>query len=242
MTKRSAENEELLDDASNYNRDAYQKAAHTVDVIICRIFEGELETLLIKRKNPPFKNKWAICGGFVRIAEDEGLEQAAQRKLFEEIGVKKLPVRQLATYGDDTKRDPRDRIISTVYFALVSEEVFDQQVIRPNQDAAEAKWVNLRKARNLAFDHRTILNDFDLYMRERIVSDDLAFGLVNKRFTWSELRSVYETVLDRPLIAQNFPRDIKHNFLVNELDETKSVGRGKPAKLCVYQGRVSRFR
>ncbi len=239
--KKSAENEDLLEDGSNYQSNAYAKAAHTVDMAIVRIHENELQTLLIKRKYPPFKDKWAICGGFVQIAQEEALLDAAKRKLQSEVGVKSIPVRQLATYGDP-HRDPRDRIISTVYFALVNDEILSEQTLTANEDASEVKWVSLRKSRNLAFDHRQILNDLDTYLQERLLFDGIAFELVSKKFTWTELRQVYQVVLGRELIAQNFPRDIKSQFQIIELDETKSVGRGKPARLCSFGGKVSRFK
>lgn len=239
--KLSAEGKDLLEDASNYDGSKYRKALNTVDICICRIYEKKLQVLLVKRKYPPFKDKWAICGGFVDINKDEGMMDAAKRELFEETGVKGVSVRQLGTYGDDPKRDPRDRVITTVYFALLSPEQADAQIIKPGDDARETKWFNISKSSDLAFDHGIILRDLKKHLRSGIQYEPFAFELVSKKFTWLQLREAYETILGKELIAQNFPRDIKRRFLVEELEEFKAEGRGKPARLINFKKAISMF-
>ena len=149
--KLTAEGEDLLDDLSNYDKNAYEKPSITVDVCICQIVDNDLKVLLIKRKNPPYRNYWAIPGGFVDIERKEDLKIAAIRELEEETGVKGVDVHQLATYGDPN-RDPRMRIITVAYYAIVPSELIDQQNIEAADDAKEYQWASLRNLPPMAFD------------------------------------------------------------------------------------------
>src|SRR5678816_1100015 len=97
-----------------------ERHAVSVDVVIFSLREGDLKVLLIRRATPPFKGKWAIPGGFVRA--NESLEEAALRELEEETGVGDVYLEQLYTFGAP-KRDPRGRIITVAYFALVADDV-----------------------------------------------------------------------------------------------------------------------
>src|SRR3989338_10906777 len=95
----------------------YEKHSVTVDIVIFTIQNKDLKVLLVKRDIEPFKGKWAIPGGFVRI--DESLENAAKRELAEETGVRDVYLEQLYTLGDP-KRDPKGRVITVSYMALVN--------------------------------------------------------------------------------------------------------------------------
>ena len=116
------------------NWEDYPRPAVTVDVVIFTLREGDLQVLLVRRKAPPFQGMWAIPGGFIRL--DESLEEAALRELEEETGVRDVYLEQLYTFGDPD-RDPRGRVITVAYFALVPADA-----VRPRagDDAAEARW------------------------------------------------------------------------------------------------------
>src|SRR5262245_30331014 len=130
----------------------YPRPSVTVDLVIFTIAEDDLKVLLIRRGQEPFKGRWALPGGFVEI--DESLERAAARELKEEVGVTNVYLEQLYTFGEP-KRDPRGRVISVSYFALVDAE---RQRIVAASDAAEAQWHSVFDAPKLAFDHAKILD------------------------------------------------------------------------------------
>ena len=124
----------------------------TVDVVIFTIREKRLQVLLVKRGIPPFRGRWAIPGGFVR--PEEALEGAALRELQEETGVSDVYLEQLYSFGDP-ERDPRGRVVTIAYFALVSS---DRRLLRAGTDAAEAAWFPVDALPPLAFDHGRILD------------------------------------------------------------------------------------
>ena len=231
--------EELKDDLSNYKKEIYEKPSVTVDVCICRFHEGQIKVLLIKRKKPPFRDMWAIPGGFLNVKNDDdldvSLEHAALRELNEETGIKKLPVHQLATYGD-VKRDPRMRVVTVAYFAIVTNEAIAKQKIVAADDAKEVGWFSLHDLPKLAFDHKKILKDLLERIQGRIQYTDMAFNFLPKMFTWGQLQKVYEVVLNRELTTPNFRRKIKNTYNIDELDTKNIPSLGRPSKFLQYNG------
>jgi 8-oxo-dGTP diphosphatase len=138
----------------------YPRPAVAVDVVIVTR-EARPRVLLIRRKHEPFKDSWAIPGGFVEM--DESLDAAARRELFEETSVRAKDLVQLHTFGDP-QRDPRGRIISVTYLALLDA---DRLQPRAGDDAAEVGWFSLRQPPKLAFDHKDILAVARKYLKER---------------------------------------------------------------------------
>lgn len=124
----------------------------TVDVVVIRTINGQKEILLIQRKNEPFKNQWALPGGFVDNHED--LITAARRELEEEANVKVFDLQQIKTYGNPY-RDPRGYMVSVAYFATVDATIQATAA----DDAKEVKWFNINELPSLAFDHEMIIAD-----------------------------------------------------------------------------------
>ena len=186
----------------------------TVDIIIYAIREGVLRVLLVKRKIDPFKGSWAIPGGFV--AEGESIEEAAKRELKEETGVSDVYLEQLYTFGEP-KRDPRGRLISIAYFAILPSE----RPILAGTDADIAQWFDADNVPPLAFDHKKIL----AYARERLSNKleytTVGFKLLPEKFTLSELQHVYEAVLGKELDKRNFRRKVKLLDVLEPLKEQK---------------------
>src|SRR3954453_14874257 len=129
----------------------YPRPALTVDCVVFGFDEGELKILLIERALEPFKGKWALPGGFVRV--DETLDEAARRELQEEAGLKDVFLEQLFTFGT-VDRDPRERVVSVAYYALVKLAAHETKAAT---DAADARWFPVSKVPKLAFDHGEIL-------------------------------------------------------------------------------------
>ena len=196
----------------------------TVDIVIFTIRDRALQVLLVKRGVPPYVGQYAVPGGFIR--EEESLEEAAKRELYEETGVRNVFLEQLYSLGDP-RRDPRGRVITVAYYALISSEKLS---LVAGADAAEAKWFPLNNLPSLAFDHKQILGYAIERLRNKLEYTTVGFQLLPKRFTLSELQSVYEAILGRRLDKRNFRRKIALLGILKPLREWQRTGR-KPAQL-----------
>lgn len=172
----------------------------TVDIAIFTVRNGALEVLLVKRGVPPFAGQLALPGGFVR--EDESLEDAALRELYEETSVRNVFLEQLYTFGDP-KRDPRGRIVTVAYYALISS---DRLSLVAGADAAEARWFPMKALPPLAFDHKSILDYALERLRNKLEYTTVGFQLLPEKFTLSDLQKVYEAILEKRLDKRNFRR------------------------------------
>ncbi len=204
----------------------------TVDIVIFTVRERTLQVLLVRRGVPPFEGQYAIPGGF--ILEGESLEQAAKRELQEETGVRDVFLEQLYSFGDPA-RDPRGRIITVAYYALISSE---RNSLAAGSDASEARWFLMSELPALAFDHKQILGYAVERLRNKLEYTTVGFQLLPEKFTLGELQSVYETILGRRLDKRNFRRKIALLGVLKPLREWQRAGR-KPARL--YRFSSERF-
>ncbi len=206
----------------------------TVDIITFSIRDSSLKVLLIKRGIEPFKNKWAIPGGFVRI--EENLEDAAKRELEEETGVKDVYLEQLYTFGE-LKRDPRGRVITVSYFALINAEKSEQE-LKATTDASEAKWFSVKELPELAFDHADILKYAMKRLRWKFEYTTLAFSLLPKKFTLTQLQKLYEIVFDKKFDKRNFRKKIRSLDLITPTKELQKDVSNRPPKLYSFKKRI----
>jgi 8-oxo-dGTP diphosphatase len=206
-----------------------ERPAVTVDVVIFSLRDSDLKVLLIRRAAPPFKGKWAIPGGYVH--PDEALDEAAQRELEEETGLPDVYLEQLYTFGAP-KRDPRGRVITVAYFALVSDDV----TVRAGDDAAEAAWHSVFDLPDLAFDHDEILSYALQRLRYKLEYTAVGFELLPNEFTLTELQTAYEIVLGEKLDKRNFRRRILEAGILAETSKYREgEGQGRPAQLYRYK-------
>lgn len=196
----------------------------TVDIVIFTLKAGSLQVLLVKRGVAPFEGQYAIPGGFIR--GDESLEEAALRELHEETGVRNVFLEQLYTFGDP-KRDPRGRVITVAYYALIAS---DKLSLAAGADAAEAQWFPASSVPPLAFDHKSILDYALERLRNKLEYTTVGFQLLPEKFTLGELQAVYEAILGRPLDKRNFRRKLALLGILKPLREWQRTGR-KPAQL-----------
>ncbi len=203
----------------------------TVDIVIFTIQSGVLKVLLVKRGAPPFVRQFAIPGGFVH--EDEDLDQAALRELREETGVADVYLEQLYSFGE-VGRDPRGRVITVAYFALISAD----RPLRAGTDAAEAEWWAMDRTPTLAFDHARILNSALERLRNKLEYTTVGFQLLPEKFTLTELQEVYEAILGKNLDKRNFRRKLSLLKILKPLPEYRKGGQ-RPAQL--YRFVAARF-
>jgi 8-oxo-dGTP diphosphatase len=198
-----------------------------VDIVIFTIQSGELRVLLVKRGIPPFADQFAIPGGFV--LENESLDQAASRELKEETGIADVYLEQLYSFGDPD-RDPRGRVISVAYFALIAA---DRSPLIAGSDAADARWWPVRLLPSLAFDHGKIL-DYSLQrLRNKLEYTTVGFQLLPARFSLTELQEVYEAILGKELDKRNFRRKLALLKILRPTREFRRGGR-RPARLFEF--------
>ena len=201
-------------------------ASVAVDLLVFTIEEDRLKILTIRRQYPPFEGQRALPGVFVR--GDETLDQAAQRGLREETGLEDIYFEQLYTWGAPD-RDPRRRVISVSYLALV-----DAQRLRgfgPGLRTTGAELADVQElltAEDLAFDHRQIIACGRERLAGKVEYTPIAFSLVPEEFTLPQLQRVYELLLGKPLYKANFRKKIAP--LVEETDRSTSGDAHRPSK------------
>lgn len=212
-----------------YDPTRYERPAVTVDVVIFTLINQELHVLLVQRRHWPFEGFWAIPGGFINM--DESLEAAARRELEEETGVRDVYLEQLYTFGEPG-RDPRMRVISVAYIALVRA---DAQKISVSDESTDVRWWPVRALPDqLAFDHEQILAYAISRLRSKLEYTTLAFQLLPELFSILELKHIYEQILGEKLDKGNFYRKIKESNLLEETNVVRE-GRGRPTRLWRFR-------
>jgi 8-oxo-dGTP diphosphatase len=216
----------------------------TVDMVVLAIAEHDLRVLLVRRAEPPYRGRWALPGGFVNVRDDgdqgEDIDHAAARELHEETGLRRRDVflQQLRAFGKPG-RDPRGRVVSIAYFALVPGDLVGR--VRAGDDAAEARWTSIDELATvkLAFDHDDIVAFALATLRERLGSDlRIAASFVPAEFTKAELRDVFEnvsgTAYDKSNFNKRFNRMIEDGVIVEAPGRRSLTGPGRPARLYAF--------
>ena len=209
----------------------YPRPAVTTDCVIFGFDGFELKVLLIERGLEPFKGQWAFPGGFVRM--DETVEDCALRELQEETGLNPKYMEQMRTYSD-VDRDPRDRVITVAFSALVKiEEVVG------GDDAARAQWFSLDSVPRLAFDHDRILRDATTFLKHKIHFEPIGFELLDEKFTMPQLQRLYEVILGVNFDRRNFQKKMFATGVLIQLNEKCENARRRPPKL--YKFNLERY-
>lgn len=204
---------------------AYPHPAVTTDVVVFTIELNALKVLLVRRVNEPYAGMWALPGGFLGIEED--LEACARRELAEETAIEGVYLEQLCTFGNPG-RDPRERVVSVTYLALVPIDAVEP---RAASDASAVAWFDYTALPELAFDHAAIIAQAHKRLVAKLAYSTIAFQLLPATFTLSEAQQVYESLLGRALDKRNFRKRILALDCLRKTSDYRRNGNHRPARI-----------
>lgn len=212
----------------------HPRAALTVDAVVFGLDDADLKVLLIQRGQEPFVGRWALPGGFVYV--DETLDQAVRRELQEETGLAKVFLEQLYTVGG-LDRDPRERVVTVAYYALV--RMSDHRV-QAATDASNAAWFAMDDLPRLAFDHEAIIEQGLKRLQGKVRYQPIGFELLPPKFSLTHLQRMYEIILERPLDKRNFRKKVLSLDILEELDEVEQDVAHRAARLYRFDEKAYR--
>ena len=208
----------------------YPHPSVTTDCVIFGFDGNKLRVLLIERGIEPYKGKWALPGGFLKM--DESAEDGALRELKEETGLTGAYIQQFHAFTAPD-RDPRERVITIAYYALVR-----LQDVQGGDDAAKAQWFSLDEVPALAFDHDQILRMAERALRKQIHFEPVGFELLPEKFTMKALQQLYEAILNVKFDRRNFYKKMQHLGMLNQLDETAKQQGKRDALLYTFNSQM----
>lgn len=190
------------------NKDRFLVA---LDCVIFGFYEGELHLLLLQRNFEPDRGKWSVMGGFLR--DGESVDDAAKRVLYELTGLEEVYMEQVGLFGE-IDRDPGERVLSTVYYALIKIDEYDRELVRKHN----AYWVNVHQLPPLIFDHEKMVRKAREQMRFKASTAPIGFNLLPELFTLSQLQRLYEVIYDEPIDKRNFRKRIADMDFIEKTD------------------------
>jgi ADP-ribose pyrophosphatase YjhB (NUDIX family) len=219
-----------------YNIHDYPVPLASVDVCIFTLHQQTLKVLLVKRKDYPHKDRWALAGGFIDIQQDTHLENTALRTLSKKTGVTTPYLEQLATIGNG-QRDPRGWSMTAVYFALIPYV----ELLQTGTELSQWCEVNLALDLELAFDHRQLLSLALERVRAKVLYTLIPAHLISSPFTLTELQRAYEIIMGHEIEKKSFRRRLEREQVLNETGQIKQEGAGRPAALYTLKPECAVF-
>lgn len=215
----------------SYDISRFKFAVVATDVVILTIIEQQIHVLLIQLMTEPYQGMWAVPGGMVK--PDETVDQAALRHLKEKAGVSDVFLEQLYTFSE-IDRDPRGRVISTAYFALVPHQAAQPQT---TDRYAAIEWWPVQSLPELAYDHQLIIKTAIERLQSKIAYTNIAYSLLPRLFTLTELQEVYQIVLGQELDKRNFRKKILSLGIIKKTDQQRKGEPNRPAQLFTFCSR-----
>jgi 8-oxo-dGTP diphosphatase len=197
----------------------------TTNIVVFTLRDEQLKLLLVRRRNPPFQGYWALPGGVV--GENEDIEANAMLKLEEGTGVSGVYLEQLFTFGQPD-RDPRERVVSVAYYALVPSK---RLRLRTDEDSEGVAWFALNELPELAFDHAQMVDTAHQRLAAKLDYSTIAFQFMPERFTLSDLQDVFQIILNRDLDKRNFRKRMCALDQIRPTAEVRKNGSHRPARL-----------
>jgi 8-oxo-dGTP diphosphatase len=210
--------------------DNFPKPSVTLNTIIFGYQHNQVSLLLLNRKEEPFANTWTLPGGFLRVNEFETFEQAAKRILMDKTGIADVFLEQLYTF-DAPDRDPRGRVLSVSYYALVNPTKYD---IKTGDAANDVQWFDWKKLPPLGFDHAAIVEKAVNRLKTKVLWQPIGFELLDSPFSIPELHTLYQKILDKELERRNFYKRIMELDILKKVDIRRDGGRKRPADLFEF--------
>lgn len=201
----------------------YFNIAISVDCVIFGYDKKELKVLLIKSDLREFENKWSLLGDLVKT--DEDLESAPYRVLKQRTGLDDVFLQQVYTFGS-IDRHPSGRVITTAYYSLIN--IKDHQLRFSDNDL---HWHSVDDIRDLAFDHKSILQKCLRQLQEQVEDHPIVFNLLPEKFSLRELQELYQAILGIQLDRRNFRKKISLKNWLTDLDEMEDNVPHRPGKL-----------
>ena len=200
----------------------------TVDNVIFGYHNNQISLLLLNRKEEPFADTWTLPGGFLHIHET--FEQAAKRILSNKTGLSDVFLEQLYTF-DAPDRDPRGRVLSVAYFALVNPHKYE---IMARTAANDVQWFDWKELPKLGFDHDLIVQTAVNRLKTKVLWQPIGFELLDEQFSIPELHTLYETILEKKFERRNFYKRIMELEILKKVDIRRDGGRKRPADLFEF--------
>ena len=213
----------------------YEQPAITVDLSIFTVDEDALKVMLVQRAEEPFAGTWSIPGGFLKIGES--LDDAALRVLTEKTSIRNVYLEQLYTFGEPG-RDPRARVITVTYFALIPWKKLAQP---GSTKVTDLMWSPVHHLPRLAFDHNQILNVAVRRLRAKVGYSNIVYGLMPEQFRLSELQKMYESITNQSLDKRNFRKKMLSTGLLQETGKKDAAGAHRPAMLYKFKKKEIAF-
>jgi 8-oxo-dGTP diphosphatase len=210
----------------------YVNPAMAVDLVLFGYDHEQLSVLLLKRAEEPFRDAWTLPGAFLHA--EERFDDACTRILHNKLGISKVYLEQLYTF-DDPRRDPRGRVISVAYYALINPARF---AVTAGSMASDAKWFTVTKLPKLGFDHKTIFKQALTRLRSKILYFPLGFELLDELFTMGELHRLYETILNTEIDRRNFSRKMQDTEFVINTGMKREVGQNRHPELFRFNKKL----
>lgn len=207
----------------------YEQTAVAVDLVIFTVNDDVLKIMLVKRAEEPFADSWSLPGGFLKASES--LEEAALRVLQEKTGVENVYLEQLYTFGDPD-RDPRARVITVTYFALIP---WKDLIQPPSDKITGLMWAPVHHLPKLAFDHKEIVAYAVKRLRAKASYSNIVYGLMPRQFRLSELQRMYEIIINHKLDKRNFRKRMLATGLLQETGRKDLAGAHRPAMLYKFK-------
>ncbi len=208
----------------------FEKPSVTVDNVIFGYHDNKISLLLLNRKEEPFANMWTLPGGYLHVDKNETFEQAAKRILINKTGISDVFLEQLYTF-DAPERDPRGRVLSVAYFALVNPTKYE---IMAGTAANDVQWFDWKALPTLGFDHKTIVETAINRLKTKVLWQPIGFELLDTRFSMPELHTLYETILEKEFERRNFYKRIMELEILRKVDIRRDGGRKRPADLFEF--------